>query len=227
MSKFWRPTLLDLATDNSILGSIWIFWSSAFLAALAGGWHCAGMCGPIAALVTNNKTRFLYQLGRLFSYSMLGLAAQSIGYKVIANFPKGTGIIVVLAIGLTAIWILLSSWQLPIPVSLQKNLWKIRPRKNPEIEAIFLGLLNGLLPCGWLYGFLLLASTQQHPSRAMVLMLALWLGSTPWLLGFSFLGKKLKLISGYNPWIPRLLLLALSIGLIAHALSSNINHTIH
>ncbi len=54
---------------------------SALIFGLLGSFHCIGMCGPIAFILpvdrTNNFKRisqiFLYHLGRIITYSLIGL----------------------------------------------------------------------------------------------------------------------------------------------------------
>ena len=60
---------------------------SAIGLGFASGFHCIGMCGPIAismGLTKNQKTNFYlqnltYQFGRIFTYSLLGAALGIIG----------------------------------------------------------------------------------------------------------------------------------------------------
>ncbi|MDO9261642.1 MAG: sulfite exporter TauE/SafE family protein, partial [Flavobacteriaceae bacterium] len=54
---------------------------SAFLLGLAGSFHCVGMCGPIAFILPIDKSSpfkmafqtIFYHLGRLLTYSLIGL----------------------------------------------------------------------------------------------------------------------------------------------------------
>lgn len=202
-----------------------MFFGSAVLTALAGGWHCAGMCGPIATLAQSSRAKFLYQVGRLISYLMLAAIAQTLGSRILSAFPERLGPFATLFIGLVGLWILQSSWKLSLPQAIQKFLWKNRPQNGLFSEFFFLGILNGLLPCGWLYGFLILAAGQENPARSLVLLFALWLGSLPWLLSFSYLGKHLKAAAQTNPWMPRLILIAIVFGLLAHTLSQIMGHS--
>src|SRR5690554_1342936 len=62
-----------------------MLWS-AFLIGLMGSYHCIGMCGPIALAlpVFRGKdqliSRVLYNLGRTFTYALMGAAAGLIGF---------------------------------------------------------------------------------------------------------------------------------------------------
>ena len=61
---------------------------SAFLLGLMGAGHCLGMCGGIIgslSMATNHSAWgniFYYQVGRIASYSLIGLAAGLIGAGV-------------------------------------------------------------------------------------------------------------------------------------------------
>jgi len=58
-------------------------WYYTFLIGLAGSWHCFAMCGPIVAQINargNSSFRlFLYPLGRIIMYGILGYLVAVIG----------------------------------------------------------------------------------------------------------------------------------------------------
>ena len=204
---------LDLVGSPNFL-----FMTTGLGVALAGGWHCAGMCGPIATLATNKKATFLYQLGRVIAYVGLGALAGLFGERAFGWIPEDRRWIVSLALGLLSFWILLSVWKFDFAQKVQKFFWGHRPRRFPTLDYLCLGLLNGFLPCSWLYGFLVVAAGTGHAFTAAFLMFCLWLGALPWLLFFSFLGDKIKRYSKPSPWIERILLAAVAFGLLAQHL---------
>ena len=60
--------------------------SAAFVQGLAGSVHCIGMCGPFALVLSGPEGRrplviFLYNLGRSFAYTLMGLTLGFIGGK--------------------------------------------------------------------------------------------------------------------------------------------------
>jgi len=63
---------------------------SALILGLAGSLHCMGMCGPISMLLPGDKSkrgryilgRLIYNLGRIFTYSVLGLLVGLVGEKI-------------------------------------------------------------------------------------------------------------------------------------------------
>ncbi len=59
----------------------------------------------------------------------------------------------------------------------------------PKIFSLSIGILTPLLPCGWLYLFAGIAASTGSPIQGILVMLALWLGSLPWLLSTSSVAK--------------------------------------
>ena len=65
-----------------------MLWT-AFLLGLAGSLHCAGMCGPLALALPATGTgtvgyvtgRLAYNLGRLATYSVLGVVFGLLGNR--------------------------------------------------------------------------------------------------------------------------------------------------
>ena len=63
---------------------------SAFVVGLLGSFHCLGMCGPLVIAMPVHATnklqaitgRLLYNLGRIFTYSVLGLMVGIFGQSL-------------------------------------------------------------------------------------------------------------------------------------------------
>jgi len=79
-----------------------IFWS-AFLLGLLGSFHCIGMCGPIAFVLPINRSKksimffqsFLYQFGRLITYSFIGFIFGLIGKGLfLAGFQQNLSVFI-------------------------------------------------------------------------------------------------------------------------------------
>lgn len=78
-----------------------------------------------------------------------------------------------------------------------------RARQRPPIwRASALGLSSALLPCGWLYGFVVLAAGTGSWSRGALLLGAFWSGTVPALLGVG-LGVE-RLSQPLRAHVPRL-----------------------
>ena len=91
-----------------------ILWTSALLTGFVGSLHCVGMCGPIAlALPVGGKTqgqiffsRIFYNLGRITTYSFIGLMMGLVGKKL---FFSGIQQELSISIGITILLILILS----------------------------------------------------------------------------------------------------------------------
>lgn len=199
-------------------GSEFFFFLGALGAAVLGGWHCAGMCGPIAGLARSRVSVVAYQLGRLVSYAALGAFAGVAGEHVMHLLPREHLWLASLVLGVLALWLMLSVWKLGALAKLQSFLWRKRPRGSVFVEYFAVGTLNGILPCHWLYGFLVLAAGLASPARAAIFMLSLWAGSLPWLVAVSLLGRRLERSRIFGPWLAPAMMIAVVVSLFLHQL---------
>ena len=55
---------------------------------LLGNLHCIGMCGPIVAFLGRHRYRYFYFLGRLTSFSFVGLISGEMGILITALLKK-------------------------------------------------------------------------------------------------------------------------------------------
>ena len=63
---------------------------TAFIIGFLGSFHCIGMCGPIVLALPVVKVsswpffrgRFLYNIGRVLTYSLLGAIFGFLGYRI-------------------------------------------------------------------------------------------------------------------------------------------------
>ena len=115
----------------------------AFIMGLFSSLHCVGMCGSIIGTLTlslepeirENRTRlipfiFNYNLGRIFSYTILGLLAGTIGSVLALPFAGGEGyriLQIISAIIMTCAGLYIAGW-FPGFAYIEKagsNLWKL------------------------------------------------------------------------------------------------------
>jgi len=177
--------------------------SMAFVMGLIGSFHCLGMCGPIAMALPmahrNNSSRLvggvIYNSGRVFTYSFLGLILGLAGDFLIS--PKIQNTLSVAFGVLIGIYLLLSSKT--------KNALKITPSQSLLVRlrkqmAKFLyiennsslfgiGMLNGLLPCGMIYLALTSSFLAGSALKGSLFMLAFGLGTFPTMLAAVFFGS--------------------------------------
>ncbi|CAH2031752.1 sulfite exporter TauE/SafE family protein [Trichlorobacter ammonificans] len=179
---------------------IWL----AFLAGLAGSFHCIGMCGGIVAALSmaassgSSRSRALsllmYNIGRITTYTLLGVAAGLIGASLSLPAMRAVGVWLGLAANLMVITIGLASafgfsWGLNSLESGSARFFAgpLRRAVSGDSSLAFLpvGLLLGFLPCGMIYGPLAVAASNGSPLRGGVMMLALGLGTVPILMVFG------------------------------------------
>jgi len=161
-----------------------------------GSLHCIGMCGGLVTAVSMSHPKicwsglFIYQLGRVTTYALLGLLVGSSG--VALNAFGGDllqRVFALLAGSLMIIFALnLAGW-LPDPLrhfstwaSRKTGLAKLARRASDQARAgnwYTLGLANGLLPCGLVYAALSLALAAGNAHTATLMMAVFGLGTMP------------------------------------------------
>ena len=62
---------------------------------------------------------------------------------------------------------------------------RLARERPPLARAALLGLSSALLPCGWLYAFVVLAAGAGSAARGALLLAAFWAGTVPALLGLG------------------------------------------
>ncbi|MBK8479619.1 MAG: sulfite exporter TauE/SafE family protein [Proteobacteria bacterium] len=175
-------------------------------ASLVGSLHCVGMCGGFVAFYAGSAaagtTPWLahaaYNGGRLMTYLLLGAAGGALGAAVDLagagfDLPRLAGAVagvVMLLWGLAMLGTLLGArWP---ALGLARRLTaRLQPlvrqlgQRSPVVRALLLGTLTTLLPCGWLYAFVVAAAGTGSAWRGAALMAAFWLGTVPALLGLG------------------------------------------
>ncbi|MBN8703818.1 MAG: sulfite exporter TauE/SafE family protein [Bacteroidetes bacterium] len=141
-------------------------YATAIVLGFLGSFHCIGMCGPIAmALPVGGFSKWekivgvlLYNIGRVFTYFLLGLLFGALGETfVIGGFQQtisiSLGIILLLIILLPKRYLngfMSFSFIYKIVSVLKSNLRNLL-NSNNYTSLFIIGLLNGLLPCGLVY----------------------------------------------------------------------------
>lgn len=187
---------------------------AAFLIGLGSSAHCMGMCGGIAAGFSNSnktnryKSQLLFNLGRLLSYSMLGLIAGLLVSGLSLQMTATQFFIRILAgLMLMAMGLYVSGWWLglarlekiamPLWAAIQPLIKKLQSR-NGLNKSLYLGLLWGLLPCGLIYSTLVWASASGSAIEAASLMFFMGLGTLPALITIGLVGGQLVRTPGFR-----------------------------
>ena len=195
------------------------FFVAAISLGLLGSFHCVGMCGPLAlALPIHHKSTFFkissvfaYNIGRALTYFLLGVLFGLVG-QGFAIF----GLQQVLSVSLGAL-ILLS---LIIPkffnhgslfgpriqsfVGRLKSVMADFINNGRAGSFLFIGLLNGLLPCGLVYMAIAGAIATGSSLNGGLFMAFFGLGTIPAMFGIMWFGQliSIKFRSGIRKAFP-------------------------
>ncbi len=155
----------------------------AFLTGLFGSMHCVGMCGAIAlSLPTRSFVgSFLYNVGRVLTYTLLGL--------LFGSFGKGLDLLGMqqsLSIFLGGVIILgVFLPQFTKITLLNKAFFRLKQsfapffKKKSHFSMLAIGLLNGLLPCGLVYLAIIGSVVQADAQEGAAYMFFFGLGTLP------------------------------------------------
>jgi sulfite exporter TauE/SafE len=188
-----------------------------FVSSLLGSIHCAGMCGPLVAAYAGMpgseaplRRRAIahgaYNGGRLSAYVALGSVAGAFG-AVLNHAAAWAGISRASAVAsgtLIALWglhafLTAAGARVPrvaVPAPLTRglgNAMRAVAAHPPGVRAAILGLGSALLPCGWLYAFVVTAAGTGSALRGALVMAVFWTGTLPVMLAF---GEAVRVVSG-------------------------------
>jgi sulfite exporter TauE/SafE len=163
--------------------------------------HCLGMCGPLVVMVGLRSKpssgsvlwpHTLYHLGRISVYVLLGLLAGSAGSAVglggsLSRLAATVSLLLGLGVFLLGLGYL--GW---LPVGrvgasagwFSKAFARVMQLGGPA-GVLLLGALNGLLPCGLVYGALLIAASAGRALASALAMGLFGLGTVPALLALG------------------------------------------
>lgn len=161
--------------------------------------HCVSMCGGIALSSSLQKLRgrpvmeasWLYQLGRITSYTMMGLVLGLVGQTFQLSAMARNGLLTV-----AGVWMILYSLQMAgivkfsLPALPEFKLFKVK-NGDSRFRPLMIGLLNGFMPCGSLQTMQVVALASRSPILGAGSMLLFGLSTAPALLAVGSLGHKL------------------------------------
>ena len=176
---------------------------TALLLGLAGSLHCIGMCGPLMLAIplpASARRDILWQMlvyhsGRILTYAALGLLFGLLGKGIAV---AGLQQVLSVAAGFFIIAMAFVAWRFEKLVTalpgfgsltrgVQQQMGKLI-RSHPGGATFFLGLLNGLLPCGMVYAALAGAISTTNSMQGGIFMALFGLGTLPLLLTATVLG---------------------------------------
>jgi uncharacterized protein len=193
-----------------------------------GSVHCVAMCGPLVGLhggARSVRLAAMHSLGRLATYATIGALAGLAGSALdlagrLGNIQRFATILAGLTIVGWGLFALASALRArrgppvkarPRPTAFGTALVRIRTRSAAR-RMVALGLLTGLLPCGWLWAFAITAAGTGSALGGVLVMIAFWLGTLPGMVGLVGLaGPVFARIRARLPLVTALVLIALGL----------------
>ena len=177
--------------------------------------HCIGMCGGIVIAYSTaglQKDRsksaqsiahLLYSLGRVTTYTLLGAIFGFLGGVVVFNNTTNGVLWIVAGLAMVLAGLSLMGkirFLSLLETSFSSSKWyhekfRMLLKSNSLFGFYLLGLLNGLLPCGFVYFFAITAASTASSLYGALVMLIFGLSTIPALFGLGFfvgLFKKVK-----------------------------------
>lgn len=186
-----------------------------------GSAHCVGMCGPIALALPVHAMQGLkkyvgiafYNLGRTIVYVLLGTVVGFFGKLAgLVGFQQWlsvlTGMLIIAAVLIPKVRNKLNSWQ-AFPSNQMGSIigpFKMLMQKKDSVSALFaIGLLNGFLPCGFVYMAIAAALNTGSTLSSMIFMAGFGLGTMPAMIAVAmspgFLSVEMRRkIQRFLPW---------------------------
>ena len=178
--------------------------SIAFLGSFG---HCIGMCGgivmaystikiePQSSKVSKTIAHLLYNFGRVLTYTILGAMFGALGGVVLfSNLANGillitAGLFMILA-GLSLMgkikFLTLIEHSFSSSPLYKKTFQRVLNSKSNS-SFFLLGMLNGLLPCGFVYFFAITAASTANPLYGALVMAIFGMSTIPAMFGVGFL----------------------------------------
>lgn len=180
--------------------------------------HCIGMCGgivlayssikiePSSSKVSQSIAHLLYNAGRVFTYTLLGGIFGALG-GVVTFSNTANGVLLIVA-GMAMIFAGLSLMGkikfLTViehtfsSSKLYKKAFQSILHSRSNTSFFVLGMLNGLLPCGFVYFFAITAAATASPLYGALVMFIFGLSTIPAMFGLGFLSSMASATSFRN-----------------------------
>lgn len=172
----------------------------------ASGFHCLGMCGPIALSLGLSKKQqvnfhlqnLTYQFGRIFTYSFLGALVGIVGESFqLAGIQKYISILAGILLIIMALFSFGGDFASKIPsinnalLKVKLNLGKLL-QKSDYSSRFLTGVLNGFLPCGMVYMALTASLAAGGIWQSATFMALFGLGTFPFMFAAVLFGNLLN-----------------------------------
>ncbi len=180
---------------------------TGFIIGLFGSVHCIGMCGPIVLALPSTSdshwvvvfTRILYNLGRVITYAFLGALFGLFGSRLVLIGLQQYVSIIIGVIILIAVFTpsgyknYLAQTKIYLAFnSLIKTSFTKLMSKRANSSFLLFGIVNGFLPCGFVYVAIGGAVSTDSVLSGTLFMALFGLGTLPIMLAASVLGKHIS-----------------------------------
>lgn len=182
---------------------------AAFILGFAGSFHCIAMCAPITLALSAQgvaqgrylASRLVYNVGRILTYTALGLAlgaSKDVLGAMLFDIHRFQEVLsITIGVGMLAVILAPNRFRakiIALPL-LARALGRLRGRiggvmRSSRLGGQFaLGLLNGLLPCGFVYMGLAMAAVAGSTQDTAATMFFFGLGTFPAMLGVAVFAR--------------------------------------
>jgi len=177
--------------------------SIAFLGSFG---HCIGMCGgivlaystikiePASSKVSKTIAHLLYNFGRVFTYTILGAMFGALGGVVVFSNTANAALLIIAGVamilaGLSLMgkikFLTIIEHSISSSNFYKKSFQKILHSKS-NVSFFILGMLNGLLPCGFVYFFAITAASTASPFYGALVMFIFGVSTIPAMFSLGF-----------------------------------------
>jgi sulfite exporter TauE/SafE len=184
------------------------FYIAALIFGFFTSFHCIGMCGPIAIALPLKKNNWvskvisslLYNFGRTITYGVLGAVFGLLGkgFKM-SGFQQWVSIAVGILMILSVLFPILFKQKQYFDrimfgfVGKMISAFRKLFQKSSYPSLFFIGLLNGLLPCGPVYAAIALAIVGGGVISGSIYMILFGIGTIPIMLSLNLIGHTISI----------------------------------
>ncbi len=192
---------MDMGMQHVVAAAGGFDYGLAFMAGVLGSGHCLGMCGALVSgyFMNSGPSRsvwpyFVYQIARIFVYTMVGFSAAALGVVLVSSGVFGKvqsilqmfigSVVIILAFGILG-WIPFQGSVRLIPMNVLRKGYAASRTRGPILGAMIAGLLNGLMPCPLTFAMAVKATSATTILEGGLLMLTFGAGTLPTMLFIS------------------------------------------
>ncbi|MCB0722635.1 MAG: sulfite exporter TauE/SafE family protein [Ignavibacteriae bacterium] len=181
-------------------------WAGLILG-FVGSFHCAGMCGPIAMALPGSGYkdfkfifgRLIYNSGRVITYALMGALFGFLGNRIaISGLQQELSIVLGILILISLSFYFLGSKNKYSAKLLTKYTSIIKKplatlfKKKSYFSLLLIGVINGLLPCGFVYIAIAGSLSTGGVTSGILFMTLFGLGTFPIMLSASVFGNIIR-----------------------------------